>query len=737
MYKPFKSWKMRLAFASACLIMAWVGLSTYWSTHRLVNSFNSVSDSHKAIEKLQTIQELVQAAETSAYNYVITGREERLAIYENATIRIPRRLGELDTLVKNHPKQRSSMREFRRIYALHREYLNKIVSARKTEGIQAASEWVVAEDAHSIRDVLHQLLSDINSEETRLLKKRSASTSEHSETAKFMLLGAVIMSFLIIAWIFGWLSKESGVRHETEAANRQLETFLRTIVERIPYMVLVKDAANLRITLVNKAATEWLGRSEQELLGSNDYDLRPREDARLATEQDREVLRQGEPVDIPEEILVKDGKEERVLHTQKISIPDESGFPAFLLTISEDITLRKQAERQLAASRDSAVQSERLKSEFIRNMSHEIRTPLSIVVGMTSILQESHLPADLKGFVDKAVNASNALTRLTKSILDFSRIEAGTFALEIQEMSIRQNIEGVLSMLTEQAKTKGVSLVGLIPPAIPAMVMGDPFRFRQVLTEFVTNAMKFTAKGEILVRVSEAEQVDHQYWVTIKVSDTGVGIDEEVQKHIFEPFRQGDGSPTRRYGGTGLGLAMCKRIVELMGGKIGFSSGVKEGSTFWFTVPFERRGAAPKLPKASVEPWAKARILIVNEDDIARRTLREQLTAWQLTSEGVSRAETALHLLRKEHKAGRPFQIVLIDMHLTDMESATFARMVQTDPELKGVRLIVLNDTPMEQTTVTALGFEACIAKSAKLDTLYECLLRMIDTPTERRSSAA
>src|SRR5258708_4387570 len=275
-----------LGFAAACLVIGWIGLGTYWCTYQLVRSFDSVSESHQALERLQSIKELVQASQSGVYNYVITGREERLDIYQRAGRLIPRKLRELETLLKTHPKQKSLLRQFRRLYALHQQYLSKIVIARKEHGFRAASKWIAEEDDHSIREVLNNLLEDLQREESKVLKRRSALTSEHSLQTKGALGGAAGALLLLITVVFGVLSRERGHRRVAETTNVRLETFLRSIVERIPYVVLVKEAESLRITLVNQAAIEWLGRPEDKLIGSDKFDPPPPDTARARTRPD-------------------------------------------------------------------------------------------------------------------------------------------------------------------------------------------------------------------------------------------------------------------------------------------------------------------------------------------------------------------------------------------------------------------------------------------------------------------
>lgn len=718
---------MALWFGLAFTAVSWVGFAAYWGTHRLVRSFGSVSESHQALEKLQSIQALMESAESSVCRYVITGDAAGLQAYRDAKGMIPQRLRQVEALASAYPRQRKTLKQLNRLLLIHLQYLSNAVTARQTIGYEAAAQWISAEDNVSPRKALEQALSQLQRMESVAVRQRSSSTSEHSFKAKAALVGSACISLVFLAWGFGLLRREADERLQAEDATERVETFLHSIIERIPYMIQVKEAANLRLTLANKAAAEWFGRSETELLGSNAFDLRPREQALEEMRKDRQALQEGKPVDIPEEPLKMEGREDRILHTQKITVPDRDGNPAYLVTISEDITRRKQSERLIELSRDAAVESARVKAEFLRNMSHEFRTPLSVIIGMTSLLLDAGLTEEQRRFASSVQRAAEGLSRLTKDILDFSKIESGTFTLETQEIPIRHTVEGIATMLSEQAKAKGVALVSLIDNDLPSVVLGDVARLRQILAQLMGNAVKFTARGEVIIRVTEAKQDEAHLWLTCRITDTGIGIDEETQKYLFEAFRQGDGSRTRRFGGTGLGLAMSKRIVELMGGEIGFESAPGRGSTFWCTLPFQKRRAQGPVVEVSSLPWTRARVLVIDENETARQLLRQQLGVWSLASEGVSSGETALALLRREQKAGRPFPIALVDMHLPDMESVALARAVKQDPDLAGAHLILMTDAPLDPATYAPLGFSGCLPKPLQAEALYERLSLLIE----------
>ncbi len=394
-----------------------------------------------------------------------------------------------------------------------------------------------------------------------------------------------------------------------------------------------------------------------------------------------------------------------------------------------DISDGVEREKKLKQAQRLAESADRSKSEFLANMSHEIRTPMNGVMGMAELLSNTELNAKQKSFTDIILSSSAALLTIINDILDFSKIEAGRLELYSNAFNLRDAVQDVAALIGANIAKKELELIVRIQPDLPEVVLGDVGRFRQILTNIVGNAEKFTQSGHILINVS-GETIEEKVVLECSVQDTGIGIPEDQISGIFEKFSQVDSSSTRQHEGTGLGLAIASRLVGLMGGKIGCRSQTDQGSTFWFTTDFQIGidHSCDKVPHCSIEGM---RLLAIDDNPINRAILLEQFSNWKLLSDAASNGEVGLQMMRQAAQDGRAYDAIVLDCQMPGMCGTEVAQAIRNDPQLRNTPIIMLTSFDQSEKTEkrSGLNLDAKLTKPVRASQL----LQSIETAIQNR----
>ena len=511
-----------------------------------------------------------------------------------------------------------------------------------------------------------------------------------------------------IEGVTGTLNDVTERREAAERLNEQL-TFIDTLVESVPIPIYVKDRQR-RYVHVNRAYCDFFGIPRERLLGSTVEDSHTAPVNPLHAQTDQRVLDEGTAVSYEFSMRLRAGREVDCV-ANKAALKDAQGQITGLVGTLIDISDQKQATRTLQQAKEAAESASRMKSQFLANMSHEIRTPMNGIIGMTDIVLDTALDAEQREYLGIVKSSANALLNVINDILDFSKIEAGKLSVERVPFDLDRLLLETVRPMAPRTNARGVALALDLNPELPHHLLGDPGRLRQILNNLLSNAVKFTEAGEVVVTVGPSKSPitpDEHQWIRFSVRDTGIGIPPAKQAEVFAPFAQEDSSITRRFGGTGLGLTITRRLCGLLGGSIAMNSKPGHGSDFVVELPFAVDDSAAEPARDGADLHG-ARVLLVDDNATNRRILERMLHGMKCVAVCAGGGDEALGRLVE----GPPFDLVLLDMVMPGRNGLEVAQSIARLDEPPPVILLTSSGLPGEVSECRKAGVRAYLMKPA------------------------
>ncbi|MCK6456487.1 MAG: response regulator [Phycisphaerae bacterium] len=712
-----------VGFGVAMVVLATVATGMYRNAIRMIDTNQQIRRTHAMKEALVRLLSDLLDVETGARGFVITGDPDFLEPHRRGEKATENTLGELRLLLADNPNQLRRLDLVQSLARMKHAISAASIDTRKREGLQVAAAQVSMGRGRRVMDELRREVRRMREEEDQSLAKRSTQADASTANAFLSIAGGGLVALGMLAAIF------TALRCEISKRKRTTGELLESKQELDRFFTLSRDLLCItgndgRFKRISAAWERTLGFTQEELLSRPYLDFVHPDDRALTVAAATKLTAGGNVEKFENRYRCKDGSYRWLLWS---ATPAPDGRSCY--ATARDITDRKDHEHALIDAKEAADAASRAKSAFLAHMSHELRTPLNGVVGMTELLLNTRLDAEQERYVRVAKASGDALLALINDILDFSKIEAGRLDLESVEFDPVDVVESVGEAMSHRAAQKHIELACHVDENVPRRLRGDPVRLHQVVTNLVGNAVKFTDAGEVLIRLWAAEAGPCRTRLTCSVKDTGIGIAEDRQAALFQPFSQADTSTSRVYGGTGLGLAISQRLVERMGGSLRVRSAPGRGSEFEFSIVCETVSAAAPRRSRSAD-LANRRILVVDDNATNREILERQLESWRATVHSVNSAAAALALLDRANEADAAFDLALLDLRMPGVNGEDLVREIRRRTHLQALPIAILTSSlePLTAETMRTLRIGACLFKPVRQSRLLDTILTLLAT---------
>lgn len=689
-----------------------------------------VRHTHEVLEHLQDGLAVIVDIQTSSRGFVITGQDAYLESFHGEVGRATQEAATLRALTVDNPAQQDRLVTFDRLVADRVRFAEQVIRLRQTDGLAAAADAISRGQGQRLMEGVRHVVRDMQAEELRLLVLRDADAKRRlSQTQTFLVL-AVFLGTVMIAGA-GWTIRQDAVAHGlAEAARLESEGRFHTMANSISQLAWMADASG-HIFWYNDRWFDYTGTTLEAMAGWGWQTVHHPDHVQRVVDKIRHCFESGQVWEDTFPLRSRDGAYRWFL-SRAVPIRDAAGTVVRWFGTNTDVTESKLLAVELESTRDLALASVRMKAEFLANMSHEIRTPMNGVIGMTGLLLDTNLTDEQRDWAETIRSSGDGLLTIINDILDFSKVEAGKLALETLDFDLRSTVEDTMELLAERAFSKGIELACMMDSDVPTSLCGDPGRVRQVLINLVGNAIKFTERGEVIVRVMEERADEREVIIRLSVTDTGIGISEAARSKLFQAFSQADGSTTRKYGGTGLGLAISKQLVTLMGGEIGVTDAAGQGSIFWFTARFGRQRGGPIAPSPDMASLDGLRGLVVDDNATNRTILVRQLSGLGMIAAEASSGPLALAMLRAAVAQHAAYDVAILDLMMPRMDGFELARRIKSDVTIAAVALVLLPSFGQRGDGALArnMGIAGYLTKPVRQAQLCDCLVSVLRAPS-------